>query len=74
MMLKRRGGAIVNVSSVSGRQPRPMNVDYGAAKAAMTNLTKALSAEFAPPGVRVNTVSPGPARTPWWTNVGGGVT
>ena len=48
VMVERGGGAIVNVSSVHGRQPSAVNVDYGAAKAAMINLTKALSEEFAP--------------------------
>ncbi|MEU4835234.1 SDR family oxidoreductase [Streptosporangium sp. NPDC023615] len=48
-----------------------MNVDYSAAKAGLNNLTKALSEEFAPQGIRVNTVSPGPVRTPWWTEEGG---
>jgi NAD(P)-dependent dehydrogenase (short-subunit alcohol dehydrogenase family) len=71
LMLERGGGAIVNVSSGNARQPSPMNVDYGAAKAAMSNLTQALSEEFAPQGIRVNTVSPGPVRTPWWTDEGG---
>ncbi|GAA4562521.1 SDR family NAD(P)-dependent oxidoreductase [Planotetraspora kaengkrachanensis] len=70
-MLGRGGGSIVNVSSGSARQPAPMNVDYNAAKAALNNLTKALSEEFAPQGVRVNTVSPGPVRTAWWTEEGG---
>jgi NAD(P)-dependent dehydrogenase (short-subunit alcohol dehydrogenase family) len=69
-MLERGGGAIVNVSSGNARQPSPLNVDYSAAKAAMTNLTKALSEEFGPRGVRVNTVSPGPTLTPWWTEPG----
>jgi NAD(P)-dependent dehydrogenase (short-subunit alcohol dehydrogenase family) len=71
LMLERGGGAIVNVSSVHGRQPSAVNVDYGAAKAAMINLTRALSEEFAPQGVRVNGVCPGPVRTPWWTDAGG---
>jgi NAD(P)-dependent dehydrogenase (short-subunit alcohol dehydrogenase family) len=71
VMLERGDGAIVNVSSVHGRQPSGVNVDYGAAKAAMSNLTQALSEEFAPQGVRVNTVSPGPVVTPWWTDAGG---
>jgi NAD(P)-dependent dehydrogenase (short-subunit alcohol dehydrogenase family) len=70
-LLERGGGAIVNVSSVHGRQPSAVNVDYGAAKAAMINLTKALSAEFSPQGIRVNGVCPGPVRTPWWTDDGG---
>ncbi|MFF0577257.1 SDR family NAD(P)-dependent oxidoreductase [Streptosporangium saharense] len=71
LMLRRGGGSIVNVSSANGRQPSPMNVDYGAAKAGMNNLAKALSEEFGPQGVRVNTVSPGPVLTPWWTERGG---
>jgi NAD(P)-dependent dehydrogenase (short-subunit alcohol dehydrogenase family) len=70
-MLERGGGAIVNISSVHGRQPSAVNVDYGAAKAAMINLTKALSEEFGPEGIRVNGVCPGPVRTPWWTDEGG---
>ena len=70
-LLIERGGAIVNVSSVHGRQPSAVNVDYGAAKAAMINLTKALSEEFGSHGVRVNGVCPGPVRTPWWTEPGG---
>jgi NAD(P)-dependent dehydrogenase (short-subunit alcohol dehydrogenase family) len=70
-LLERGGGAIVNISSVHGRQPSAVNVDYGAAKAAMDNLTKALSEEFGPQGIRVNGVCPGPVRTPWWTDDGG---
>jgi NAD(P)-dependent dehydrogenase (short-subunit alcohol dehydrogenase family) len=71
LLVERGGGAIVNVSSVHGRQPSAVNVDYGAAKAAMINLTKALSEEFGPRGVRVNGVCPGPVVTPWWTDEGG---
>ncbi|MEV4747543.1 SDR family oxidoreductase [Streptosporangium sp. NPDC049248] len=70
-MLQRGGGSIVNVSSGGARQAAPMNVDYNAAKAGLNNLTKALSEEFAPQGIRVNTVSPGPVRTAWWTEEGG---
>jgi NAD(P)-dependent dehydrogenase (short-subunit alcohol dehydrogenase family) len=70
-LLERGGGAVVNISSVHGRQPSAVNVDYGAAKAAMMNLTKALSEEFGPQGIRVNGVCPGPVRTPWWTDDGG---
>jgi len=71
LMLERSGGAIVNISSVVARQPSPVNVDYGAAKAGMSNLTKVLSEEFGPRGIRVNTVCPGPVRTAWWTEQGG---
>ncbi|WP_131738111.1 SDR family NAD(P)-dependent oxidoreductase [Actinomadura roseirufa] len=63
--------SIVNVSSGNARRPGPMNFDYNAAKAALNNLTKGLSEEYAPQGIRVNTVSPGPVRTEWWTEEGG---
>ncbi|MEU8509089.1 oxidoreductase [Streptomyces brevispora] len=65
------GGAIVNISSVNARLPFPMVVDYSAAKAALSSLTKALSEEFAPRGVRTNAIAPGPVRTPFWTAPGG---
>jgi NAD(P)-dependent dehydrogenase (short-subunit alcohol dehydrogenase family) len=71
VMLERGGGAIVNISSGHGRQPSAINVDYGAAKSALINLTKALSEEFGSQGIRVNGVCPGPTRTPWWTDEGG---
>jgi NAD(P)-dependent dehydrogenase (short-subunit alcohol dehydrogenase family) len=70
-LLLESGGTIVNVTSVVARQPAPMNVDYGAAKAALLSLSKGLSEEFGAQGVRVNCVSPGPVRTPWWTDAGG---
>jgi len=61
-----RHGTIINISSIRGRFPQPGTIDYGAAKAAMTNLSKALAEELGPKGVRVNTISPGPTRTPAW--------
>ncbi|XRQ09370.1 SDR family NAD(P)-dependent oxidoreductase, partial [Actinomadura welshii] len=70
-LLKSDAASVVNVSSGNARRPGPMNYDYNAAKAALTNLTKGLSEEYAPQGVRVNTVSPGPVRTAWWTEEGG---
>lgn len=70
-LLDAEGASIVNVSSINAQLPFPMVVDYSAAKAALTNLNKTLSEEFAPQGVRVNAVSPGPVRTPFWTAPGG---
>ncbi|MFI0448115.1 SDR family NAD(P)-dependent oxidoreductase [Actinomadura sp. 6N118] len=71
VMLERGGGSIVNISSTLARHPGPMNYDYTAAKAGLNTLTKGLSEEFGPQGIRVNTVSPGPVRTAWWTEEGG---
>jgi NAD(P)-dependent dehydrogenase (short-subunit alcohol dehydrogenase family) len=70
-MIERGGGSIINISTVMARQPAPVNVEYGAAKAGLSNLTKALSEEFGSQGIRVNTVSPGAVLTAWWTEEGG---
>jgi NAD(P)-dependent dehydrogenase (short-subunit alcohol dehydrogenase family) len=60
-------GAIVNVASVNAFfQPDGGTVDYGAAKAAVVNLTKSLAQEFGPSGIRVNAISPGPVETELW--------
>ncbi len=71
LLLEGGGGSIVNISSVNARMPFHVAPHYGAAKAAMTNVAKSLSEEFAPQGVRVNTVSPGPVDTPLWQVDGG---
>ncbi|MBF8190738.1 SDR family oxidoreductase [Nonomuraea sp. K274] len=71
VMVARGGGSIVNVSSGSARQPGAMNVDYGAAKSAVNHVGKAVSEEYGAQGVRVNTISPGPVLTDWWTRQGG---
>jgi NAD(P)-dependent dehydrogenase (short-subunit alcohol dehydrogenase family) len=66
-MLKQGGGAIVNVASVNAFfQPDGGTIDYGAAKAALVNVTKALSQELGPRGIRINDVSPGPVETDLW--------
>jgi NAD(P)-dependent dehydrogenase (short-subunit alcohol dehydrogenase family) len=66
-MVERGTGAIVNVASVNAFfQPDAATIDYGAAKAALVNLTKTLSQEFGPRGIRVNAVSPGPVATDLW--------
>jgi NAD(P)-dependent dehydrogenase (short-subunit alcohol dehydrogenase family) len=41
-------------------------IDYGAAKAALVNFTKAIAQEFGPKGIRINSVSPGPVATDLW--------
>ncbi len=69
--LVERGGAIVNISSNSARQPGMGPIIYSTAKAALTAFGKALNEEFGPQGVRVNTVSPGSTRTSMWEGAQG---
>jgi NAD(P)-dependent dehydrogenase (short-subunit alcohol dehydrogenase family) len=58
-MLKRKKGSIINIASVSAHIPLSKVVAYSAAKAAVLNLSQFLSREWAPHGVRVNTITPG---------------
>ena len=70
-LLRRSGGSIVMISSVNAYLPDPLVIDYSAAKAALTNLAKALSKELGPQGIRVNTISPGPVSTGLWLGAEG---
>jgi NAD(P)-dependent dehydrogenase (short-subunit alcohol dehydrogenase family) len=71
-MVERGAGAIVNVASVNAfYEPDTAVADYGAAKAALVNLTKSLSQEFGPRGIRINAVSPGPVSTDLWLGENG---
>jgi 3-oxoacyl-[acyl-carrier protein] reductase len=63
VMLKQKGGAIVNMASVTGRHPWAGLPAYSAAKAAVISLTRSLAMELAP-HVRVNAVAPGLIETP----------
>jgi NAD(P)-dependent dehydrogenase (short-subunit alcohol dehydrogenase family) len=63
-MVEQGAGAIVNTASVNAFfQPDAGTIDYGAAKAALVNLSKSLAQEFGPNGIRVTCVSPGPVAT-----------
>jgi len=58
-MISRGYGRIVNMSSISALDPRPMSIAYAASKAGLVGLTKSTAAAFAAHGIRVNAVAPG---------------
>ena len=65
-MMERRTGAIVNVSSIAGRNGGALgSIHYSTAKGGLIAMTKGLAKELAPHGVRVNAVSPGVIETPY---------
>jgi len=59
MMPRKRGGRIINISSLSGVKGLPGQANYSAAKAAIIGATKALAQEVAPRNITVNAVAPG---------------
>jgi len=59
-----RGGVVVNVSSVAGLVGLQYMSAYCAAKGAIIALTRAMAADFAPHGIRVNCIAPGTTMTP----------
>ena len=66
VMLPRRGGAIINISSISGIicNRGLTQAHYNSSKAAVTQLSKSLAMEWADRGIRVNAISPGYTMTP----------
>ena len=63
-MMERKRGAIINVSSVAGRNGGALgSIHYSTAKGGLITFTKGLAKELAPYGVRVNAVSPGVIQT-----------
>lgn len=59
MMMRKHGGRIINVASLSGIKGMPGQTNYSAAKAALIGATKALALEVATRNVTVNAVAPG---------------
>jgi 3-oxoacyl-[acyl-carrier protein] reductase len=58
-MMKRRGGSIVNVSSIVGVHGNPGQTNYAASKAGIIGFTKSLARELGSRGIRANVVAPG---------------
>lgn len=62
-MREKKGGSIINISSISGKVGMVGQTNYSAAKAGIVGLTKAAAKEVAHHGVRVNAIQPGLIRT-----------
>ena len=62
-MMKRRRGAIVNVSSIVGVHGNPGQTNYAASKAGIIGLTKSLARELGSRNVRANVIAPGYVKT-----------
>ncbi len=63
VMLKTGGGAVVNITSISGLRASSLRVAYGTSKAGLDHLTKQQAVELGNLGIRVNAVAPGPVDT-----------
>lgn len=64
MIEAKLAGSIVHVGSITGQHPLPGSGAYGVSKAGLGMLSRMLSLELAPHGIRSNVVSPGLVRTP----------
>jgi 3-oxoacyl-[acyl-carrier protein] reductase len=62
-MMKKRGGSIVNISSIVGVHGNWGQTNYGASKAGIIGFTKSLARELGSRGVRANVVAPGYVKT-----------
>ncbi|MCZ4368713.1 SDR family NAD(P)-dependent oxidoreductase [Sulfitobacter dubius] len=62
-LLSVRGGAIINIASISGLRASTLRIAYGTSKAAVIHLTKQQAAELGEFGIRANCVCPGPVDT-----------
>jgi short-subunit dehydrogenase len=62
-MIKRKGGAILNVASTAAFQPGPKMAVYFATKAFVLSLSEAIHEELKPHGIKVSCLCPGPTRT-----------
>ncbi len=59
LMVRKRSGHIINISSVAASRPGRGQVNYAATKGGVETMTKALAVELAPRNIRVNCIAPG---------------
>ncbi len=71
MIAAGKTGAIVNMCSGAGHSGYPGSIAYGAAKAAVRNLTQSLAVELAPHGIRANSISPSRSAEPTRSGIPG---
>ena len=69
-MIERGRGGIINVSSLAGHQPTPLNATYGGTKAFVTSFSQALHEELRGTGVKVMVLCPGFTRTEFQARAG----
>jgi len=62
--LKKAHGSFIAISSINGCEPAPLRNIYGSSKAGLNMLMRCLAQEWAPDGIRANTVTPGMVHTP----------
>jgi 3-oxoacyl-[acyl-carrier protein] reductase len=70
-MAERGWGRIVNVASSAGKRPSLTNGAYSVTKAAQASLSRVFADTYAPQGVLINAVAPGPTASSLWTAPGG---
>ena len=63
MMLRRKSGTIINMTSIAALDGEPAQVEYAASKAALVGATKKLASELGQCGIRVNAIAPGVTET-----------
>jgi 3-oxoacyl-[acyl-carrier protein] reductase len=64
LVVTRRPGSIVSISSISGMNTAPFHIAYGTAKAAVVAATRTMAVELALHNIRVNAIAPGVTATP----------
>ena len=70
-MAERGWGRVVNVASTAGKRPTGSMPEYSVAKAAQLSLSRLYADRWAPTGVAINAVCPGPVKSEMWMDEGG---